>query len=137
LCPWCVGAALGVAEGWVVSKITGQDYTWKDAATDAALGAVGAGLVDKLNDLRKAAKTADKLEDASSRTRGLRRELDTHRKKLEDYRANPDAHDNKGFLKNAPTPEARERIISGRIRNLENQIRTFERDIAAIENAKP
>jgi hypothetical protein len=54
LCPACVGAAFGVLEGFAVAKLTGSDYTWKDAAVDAALGAVGAGLVDKLNDLRKA-----------------------------------------------------------------------------------
>src|SRR5262249_19750297 len=50
----CVGAAAGVAEGFLIAKLTGQDYTWKDAAVDATLGAVGAGLIEKLNDLRKA-----------------------------------------------------------------------------------
>ena len=54
LCPMCVGAVAGVAEGFLIAKLTGQDYTWKDAAVDAALGAVGAGLIEKLNDLRKA-----------------------------------------------------------------------------------
>ncbi|HEV8498612.1 MAG TPA: RHS repeat-associated core domain-containing protein, partial [Gemmatimonadaceae bacterium] len=52
LCPMCVGAATGVAEGFLIAKLTGQDYTWKDAALDATLGAVGAGLVSKLNRLR-------------------------------------------------------------------------------------
>ena len=54
LCPMCVGAAAGVAEGFLIAKLTGQEYTWKDAAVDAALGAAGAGLIEKLNDLRKA-----------------------------------------------------------------------------------
>ena len=58
LCPWCVGALLGVAEGFVIAKLTGQEYGWKDAAVDAALGAVGVGLVDKLNDLRKGMKAS-------------------------------------------------------------------------------
>ncbi len=52
-------------EGFAIAKLTGQDYGWKDAAVDAALGAVGAGLADKLNDIRKAAKGIDRAADGS------------------------------------------------------------------------
>lgn len=64
---------------------------------------------------------------------GLEEQVELHRKKLEDYRKDPDAFDNKGFLTNA-TPEVREKIISARIRSLENQIDTFIKDIEAIKS---
>ena len=67
---------------------------------------------------------------AVSATRGLARQLGKHIKTLEDYRANPDAFDNLGTLRNAPTPEIRQKIIEGRIRYLETQIRMFEQEIA-------
>jgi RHS repeat-associated protein len=56
LCPWCIGAALGVVEGYALAKVLGQQYTWKDAAVDATTGAIGGGLVGKLGQLAKAAK---------------------------------------------------------------------------------
>ena len=65
-------------------------------------------------------------------TKGLRKQLELHKKRLEDYRRNPEAYDNKGHLKKAPTPEARQRVIDGRIRNLENQIRDYQRQIDNI-----
>ena len=55
-----------------------------------------------------------------------------HQKKLADYAANPDAYDNKDFLKNAPSAEVRERIISGRIRHLQNEIKAFEDEITRL-----
>lgn len=53
--------------------------------------------------------------------------------KLEAYKANPDAFDNQGILKNA-SPEIRQRIIEGRVRHLENEIQNFRSQIAAIRN---
>jgi len=73
--------------------------------------------------------------ESSARAAGLRTQLEAHQRKLEQYRANPDAFDNRGILRNA-TPEVRERIIQGRIRNLENQIRNFEEQIQRIEGAQ-
>jgi hypothetical protein len=57
--------------------------------------------------------------------RSLEKRIAEHTKKLSDYRANPDAFDNLGLLKNAPTLEIRQRIIDGRIRHLELEIKTF------------
>jgi hypothetical protein len=48
-----------VATGWAIAKLVGADYGWKDAAVDAALGAVGAGLIDKLADIARVARQAD------------------------------------------------------------------------------
>ena len=65
----------------------------------------------------------------TANTRGLERQLARHIKKLEDYRTNPEAFDNQGLLRKAPTPEIRQQIIEGRIRKLEGQIRVFQREI--------
>jgi uncharacterized protein RhaS with RHS repeats len=60
-CPSCFGAISSVALGFGISVLTGQEYGWQEAFTDAALGAVGAGLVSK-------AKTAYQLARAGSGT---------------------------------------------------------------------
>jgi hypothetical protein len=61
--------------------------------------------------------------------RSLQSQIEKHQTKLADYRANPDAYDNLGILERAPTPEIRQRIIDGRIRHLETEIRTFQDQI--------
>ena len=66
---------------------------------------------------------------------GLRRQIELHRKRLADYIADPDAHDNKGFLKNV-SPELREKVIQSRIKSLEGQIQTFVRDLEKIVGGK-
>ncbi len=48
-----IGAATSVALGYGISVLTGEEYSWKEAVTDAALGAVGAGIVSKLNKVRR------------------------------------------------------------------------------------
>jgi hypothetical protein len=58
-----------------------------------------------------------------------------HEQKLGDYLENPDAYDNKGFLKNAPSDEIRQRIIDGRARHLQQEIKTFQDNIAKIKEA--
>src|SRR5690625_1014072 len=64
--------------------------------------------------------------------RSLQQRIIEHRQKLADYRANPDRFDNRNFLKNAPNDEVRRSIISGRIRGLESEIKTFESQIQEI-----
>lgn len=61
--------------------------------------------------------------------RSLQGQVEKHQTKLDAYRANPDAYDNLGILERAPTPEIRQRIIDGRIRHLETEIRTFQDQI--------
>jgi RHS repeat-associated protein len=58
-CPACIGAISSVAIGYGITVITGQSYTWQNALTDAALGAVGAGLASKV-------KTAYQLAEAGT-----------------------------------------------------------------------
>jgi hypothetical protein len=68
--------------------------------------------------------------------KGLRDQLNGHIKKLTDYIANPDAFDNLGMLKH-PTvvnnPTRRDKIIDGRIRNLQKQIDNFRKLLEACE----
>jgi len=66
---------------------------------------------------------------AQRSVRSLEQRLFEHREKLDAFRRNPDLFDNKGFLKNAPSSEVRQRIIDGRIRHLENEISNFEQQI--------
>jgi hypothetical protein len=72
--------------------------------------------------VRKSSFTA--ARGGAKATGGLQKQLDKHLKKLEDYKANPDKFDNKGFLKHA-SPELRQKIIDGRIRSLEKQNENF------------
>jgi RHS repeat-associated protein len=55
-----------------------------------------------------------------------------HEQKLAQYIKDPYAFDNKGFLKNAPTPEIAQKIIDARIRGLQQEIQTFQDNILKI-----
>ena len=55
-----------------------------------------------------------------------------HKAKLEKYIENPDAYDNLSHLKNAQTPEIRQKKILGRIKNLETQIKGQEFNLKEI-----
>ncbi|MBI6201614.1 hypothetical protein [Providencia rettgeri] len=66
----------------------------------------------------------------------LRGQVRLHKEKLAAYRRNPDAFDNQGHLKNAPNNTVRQRIIDGRIKHLEKEIKAFEKNINEIKNGK-
>jgi len=66
--------------------------------------------------------------------RSLQERMAEHEEKLADYLADPDAYDNKGFLKNAPTPEIRQSIIDGRAAHLRKEIDTFQRQIDELSS---
>jgi hypothetical protein len=61
--------------------------------------------------------------------------IQEHEQKLSDYLGNPDDYDNKGFLQNAPSDEIRQKIIDGRARHLQQEIKTFQDNIAKIREA--
>ncbi|WNG15729.1 hypothetical protein [Cystobacter fuscus] len=71
----------------------------------------------------------------SQSLKSLQAQLAEHRQKLADYKANPDAFDNQGILRKAPSPEVRQRIINGRIKHLEDEIRAFEKNIRDLGGA--
>jgi hypothetical protein len=63
---------------------------------------------------------------------GLRKQLVAHERKLRESSANPEAHDSAGSLTRSP-PERRDKIVQGRIRKLERQIRSFRRQLEECE----
>ena len=64
------------------------------------------------------------------KTKGIKKSLETHKKRLKNYIKNPDAVDNKGHLKRAGNNmERRKDIIQGRINKLEGQIKGFQKEI--------
>lgn len=65
--------------------------------------------------------------------RSLEQRLAEHQMKLAAYQANPDAFDNQGHLRNAPSPAIRQRIIDGRVRHLQGEIANFQRQIAQLK----
>jgi hypothetical protein len=89
-------------------------------AAEAGAGAAESGLARTL--------TASEQRAVSS----LQRRIAEHTEKLEAYRANPDAYDNRGFLENASSPEIRQRIIDGRVNHLETEMRGWQDQIDKI-----
>jgi len=51
-----VGAVSSVALGYGLSLLTGEEYSWKQATVDAAIGAAGVGLISKAQKLYKLGK---------------------------------------------------------------------------------
>ncbi|MBT0722815.1 hypothetical protein HGT70_16265 [Rosenbergiella collisarenosi] len=68
--------------------------------------------------------------------KSLEEQIRVHEEKLEAYKKNPDSFDNKGHLQNAPNDAVRQRIIDGRIKHLEQEIRTFQKNINEIRAGK-
>lgn len=65
--------------------------------------------------------------------RSLQSQVEAHTAKLDDYMASPDAYDNQGLLARAPSPQIRQRIIDGRIRHLQTEIKAFQDQITKIQ----
>jgi predicted RNase H-like nuclease (RuvC/YqgF family) len=66
----------------------------------------------------------------------LEQRIAEHERKLADYIANPDAFDNKGFLRNAPSEEVRQSIIQGRINHLQHKINNWRQRINELRKMK-
>lgn len=107
----------------------------------AGLGAEAAGddsteVVDTdESDAAAEESTRDPSELSPSDRRSVEsyeRLIKEHEEKLEAYKRDPEAYDNKGILKNAPNDEVRQRIIDGRVRHLDKEIQTFRDNIDKI-----
>ncbi len=70
--------------------------------------------------------------DLQKRISGLEKQIAEHERKLEEYIRNPEAHDNLGFLRNAPSEEIRQEIYQSRVRNLQHQINNFRSQVDEI-----
>jgi hypothetical protein len=76
--------------------------------------------------------TKSQLKSISS----LESQITKHQTKLAEYIKDPMKFDNKGFLKNAPNDEVRQKIIQSRIDHLNQEIQTFQNNIQKILNAQ-
>jgi hypothetical protein len=61
--------------------------------------------------------------------RSLEKRRDEHIEKLQAYRENPDAFDNRMYLKGVDSEHLRRQIITTRIGHLEKEIKNFEKEI--------
>ncbi|WP_244322053.1 hypothetical protein [Pectobacterium odoriferum] len=88
----------------------------------------GWGPEDEQSARDKELSTSDKRSIKS-----LEEQIRAHEEKLAAYKHNPDAFDNQCHLQNAPSDAVRQRIIEGRIRHLENEIKTLNKNINEIK----
>ena len=97
------------------------------------------GRVDSISpSSRISSDTFGRLAPQAQRSvRSLEKRIAEHREKLIAYRKNPTAFDNKGYLENAPSEEIRRKIIDTRIRKLEKEIASFERQVHFYFEALP
>ena len=110
--PWLIAAAKA-ATPYVV------------ATAAAAAGALGfKAAAETISDYITNANAIEKQTDSQleKSERSLENNVLEHQQKLDDYKRDPDANDNQGILKNAKSPEMREKIIKGRIEELGKQI---------------
>lgn len=121
-----------------VKRLMAIDKPLESPAFDPVAFATGfvGGLFKGAGARAVAAEADEAAAGVRAATRGLEKQLEKHIQKLEQYKANPFAFDNKGLLRNAPSDEIRQKIIAGRIRKLEGQIETFRKAIQkAIDEA--
>ena len=138
------GSAVGVGLGVAIAGARNGDKepesgpnVGKDLTDEekAELGGTGSGIPSPNGDNNSNEDGDFNTSDQRS-IRSLEEQIKEHEAKLEAYKKDPDLFDNKGYLKNAPSQEVRQRIIDGRIRHLENEIKTFNKNINKIKNKK-
>ncbi|MBP2168267.1 filamentous hemagglutinin [Erwinia toletana] len=135
------GAAIGavIADGLSDDKDGGQPNAGKDLtdAEKAEVGGSGSGTPGGWEPGDDGQGSHKELSTSDQRSvKSLEEQIRVHEEKLEAYKNDPDAFDNKGYLQNAPSEEVRQNIINGRIRHLEQEIKTFQKNIGEIKNGK-
>jgi len=73
------GALGGIVCSYLLSKLTGCDYSLKDALVDGALGAAGAGLASKLNKLNRIRKLRNLARQKGMQSTGRRGYTESYR----------------------------------------------------------
>jgi hypothetical protein len=127
------GAAWGGGIGGSIAGILGSETGPGDIPIVLAGRWIGATIGAAIGDWLTGPDIVNSLTPEEEKTiRSLEKNIEEHRQKLDDYRQDPDAYDNQGFLKNAASEEIRERIIQGRIDHLENEIANWQRQIDAL-----
>lgn len=100
-----------------------------DVGASAATG--GAENMPDPGDEIERAKSRLSKSDYKAAKSNYQRMLE-HMEKLEKYKKDPLAFDNRGILRNAPNEQVRRQIIEARIAHLEREIQTFYNNIAKI-----
>ena len=77
-------------------------------------------------------KFKENKQETQKSINSLKQRINEHQVKLDEYKQNPYKFDNKELLKNAPNDKIRDRIINGRIKHLENEIKAFEKQIKKL-----
>jgi len=101
----------------------GKAYAWARKHPDEALDLSLSYLLGPLAGTKRVQRAI----------RSLEKQLAKHEQKLSDYIRDPDAHDNRGHLRRATTPEIRQEIIDGRIKVLKQQIKNFKVQINRLK----
>lgn len=78
------------------------------------------------------AEVAEARAELIRSERSLEANVKEHEQKIADYKKDPDAHDHEGRLKNAKTPEIREKIIAGRLNKLAKDLKKNENELAKV-----
>jgi RHS repeat-associated protein len=128
------GIPLGDAIGQIIDQILQNAASGSDGTTGSAGSNAGSSSATQPPDGDHEPDDPDRTLTTSEQrsVRSLQKQIDVHTEKLKAYRANPDAFDNQGLLARAPSVEVRQRIIDGRVRHLEQEIRTFQDQIRKI-----
>lgn len=137
------GSGVGVFAGGPLGAVSGLGV----ATGVGIMGAAMSGLSSEAtgddevhpvdNDDSDAAEetTRDKAKLSPSQRRSVEsfeKLIREHEEKLEAYKQDPDAYDNKGFLKTAPNEEIRQKIIDSRVEKLEKEIQGFRNNIDKV-----
>jgi hypothetical protein len=133
------GAAAGGLVGAGAGIVGGAYYGGK--AGTAVGGGAGRWIDDQIAAMTGASEESEKGEDAVAPTTctgdcggrdpcaGLRKQLNDHKKKLDDYIKSPTDHDNKKFLGKGRD----EVVIAARIASLQHQINNFAAQLKKCE----
>jgi len=123
----CLAGVPAIASGAAVVAHGGTVATISAANAGAQLGNLYNAVMEG------GSGNSDRIHSVEKSIRSLENRVVEHEKKLQDFVANPDAYDNKGFLKNAPSPEVRESIIRGRVNHLTKEIQGWREQIGKLQ----
>ena len=115
--------------------VIGASAVIAHGGTVATIGAVNAGtqLANAVMAMMGEGDNAQRIRSTEKSIRSLENRVAEHEKKLQDYIQNPDAFDNQGLLKNAPSEQIRQNIIQGRVNHLTSEIQGWREQISKLQ----
>ena len=127
--------ATGVGCVATAPAVIGASVLIAHGGTVATIGAANAGaqLGNAVMAMMEGGANEKQIRSTEKSIRSLEDQVSTHEKKLQSYVQNPDAFDNQGLLKNAPSSEIRQRIIEGRVNHLTREIQGFRDQISKLQ----